>query len=146
MLFGSGALLAALVTIQLVPYGRAHHNPPVTSEPAWDSPRTRELAVRACFDCHSNETKWPWYAHVAPLSWAVQFDVDVAREAANYSEWERPQPLAVYSGARTHNGMMPPKKYIATHPLANLTPEEREELARGLDRTFGTPETQAPPR
>ncbi|NVB82954.1 MAG: cytochrome C, partial [Kofleriaceae bacterium] len=65
--------------MQLVPYGRARSNPPVASEPAWDSPRTRELAVRACFDCHSNETKWPWYARVAPMSWVLERDVEIGR-------------------------------------------------------------------
>src|SRR6188508_1139601 len=81
---------ALLVVFQLVPYGREHSNPRAVSEPSWDQASTRALAVRACFDCHSNETRWPWYADVAPLSWAVQFDVDSAREVVNYSEWDRP--------------------------------------------------------
>jgi hypothetical protein len=59
-----GGLVLGLLAIQLVPYGRDHTNPPVRREPAWDSPTTRALAVRACFDCHSNETHWPWYTHV----------------------------------------------------------------------------------
>ena len=61
-------VLTLLAAIQLVPYGRHHVNPPTVSEPAWDSPVTRELARQACFDCHSNETTWPTYARVAPLS------------------------------------------------------------------------------
>ncbi len=69
------ALLSVLVLIQVVPYGRDHANPPVRAEPAWNSARTRELAVRACFDCHSNETIWPWYSNLAPASWLVQRDV-----------------------------------------------------------------------
>ena len=131
------ALVAGLfVALQIIPYGRTHSNPPTTVEPKWDSPRTRELAVRACFDCHSNETKWPWYANVAPFSWAVQFDVDSAREVVNYSEWDRPYALGHYSGQRTLDGNMPPYKYMMAHPEANLTPAEREELARGLDATI----------
>lgn len=125
--------------IQIVPYGRTHSNPPTVSEPPWDSPRTRELAVRACFDCHSNETKWPWYANVAPFSWAVQLDVENARNIINFSEWNRRFDLAVYAGKRTRETMMPPRKYIMAHPEADLTPQEREELARGLDATIGTP-------
>ena len=78
------ALIVVLVAIQLVPYGRRHTNPPVTQEPGWDQPRTRALVARACFDCHSNETAWPWYAHMAPLSWLVQRDVDEGRRALNY--------------------------------------------------------------
>jgi len=70
--------------MQLVPYGHTHGNPPVTQEPAWDSPHTRALAVRACFNCHSNETRWPWYANLAPFSWVVQFDVEAARSVINF--------------------------------------------------------------
>ena len=64
------AVVALALLIQLVPYGRAHTNPPVVAEPNWDSPQTRELAVRACFDCHSNETTWPWYSNIAPIELA----------------------------------------------------------------------------
>ena len=60
-------VLIALAVIQLVPYGRSHANPTARAEPAWDSPRTRALAVRACFDCHSNETQWPRYSHLSHL-------------------------------------------------------------------------------
>jgi hypothetical protein len=139
-----GVVLAFLVGIfllmQLVPYGRTHSNPPTIVEPAWDSPRTRELAVRACFDCHSNHTRWPWYANVAPFSWAVQLDVESARDIINFSEWNRRYELAVYAGRRTRNGMMPPYKYKRAHPEANLTPEETLELARGLEATVGSPD------
>jgi hypothetical protein len=125
--------------IQLVPYGRAHSNPPVTREPQWDSPRTRELAVRACFDCHSNETRWPSYAHVAPLSWVVQWDVESARTVINFSEWNLPFDLASYSGLSVRTGAMPPTKYRLAHPKADLTEQETLELARGLDATLKRP-------
>jgi hypothetical protein len=131
-----GTLVGVFLIIQLIPYGRTHSNPPTISEPDWDSPRTRELAVRACFDCHSNHTRWPWYASVAPFSWAVQFDVDVAREVVNFSEWNRTYPLGSYSGLRTRDGNMPPAKYMVAHPEAQLTEAERAELARGLDATL----------
>lgn len=71
---GGAVLLFAL--LQLVPYGRNHTNPPAVSQIAWDSPQTLDLAQRACFDCHSNETKWPWYTNIAPFSWLIQRDVD----------------------------------------------------------------------
>ncbi len=88
VLFGSLlVLLAGFLLIQLVPYGRNHTNPPVLQEPNWDSPQTRALAQRACFDCHSNETEWPWYSHVAPVSWLVQRDVEEGREKVNFSTW-----------------------------------------------------------
>jgi hypothetical protein len=61
----AAAALAGFALIQLVPFGRNHTNPPTTAEPRWDSPRTRALARRACFDCHSNQTTWRWYSNVA---------------------------------------------------------------------------------
>jgi len=133
VLKGLGGLVALFLLLQLVPYGRTHANPDVSQEPAWNSPRTRELAKRACFDCHSNETRWPWYANVAPLSWVVQFDVEAARSVFNFSEWDRPYPLAVYAGAAVREGRMPIFKYKVAHPEADLTPEETRELAQGLE-------------
>jgi hypothetical protein len=125
--------------MQAIPYGRTHSNPRVVQEPPWDSPRTRELAVRACFDCHSNETKWPWYANVAPMSWVVQRDVEYAREVVNFSTWNQPFDVASYSGQSVILGTMPPLKYRMAHPEAKLTREELLELSRGLDATLGAP-------
>ena len=140
---GFGITLAVLGClfglIQLVPYGRTHSNPRVVQEPQWDSPRTRELAVRACFDCHSNETRWPTYASIAPFSWVVQRDVDAAREVVNFSEWHAPSPLASYSGLSVRTGGMPPTKYRLAHPEADLTQQEILELATGLDATLKKP-------
>ena len=134
------ALLGGLFGLmQLIPYGRTHSNPPTTKEPAWDSPRTRELAVRACFDCHSNETRWPTYASIAPLSWVVQRDVDAAREVINFSEWHRAQDLASYSGLSVRSGGMPPTKYRVAHPESDLTEQELADLSRGLDATLKQP-------
>jgi Haem-binding domain len=137
---GLASIVGGFLLLQLVPYGRTHSNPPTVAEPAWDSPRTRELVVRACYDCHSNQTRWPWYAKVAPFSWTVQFDVEVARSVVNFSEWDRRYALAGYAGRRTSSGMMPPYKYRMAHPEADLTPEERLELARGLEATLGGPD------
>ena len=92
LLAGVCALLAA--AIQLLPVGAPRDNPPVVAEPAWDSPRTRELFVRACADCHSNQTRWPWYSRVAPASWLVAHDVAEGRRELNVSEWQRPQEHA----------------------------------------------------
>jgi len=132
------AVLAVLFGLmQLVPYGRTHSNPRAIVEPKWDSPRTRELAVRACFNCHSNETKWPWYADVAPMSWVVQRDVESAREILNLSEWNRTYDLASESGPSVIRRDMPPYKYRMAHPEADLSDDEKIELARGLNATFG---------
>lgn len=128
---------ALFLLIQLVPYGRAHTNPPVLAEPAWDSPQTRALAVRACYDCHSNETTWPWYANVAPISWRVQQDVNEGRRKVNFSEWNRTQSKATKAAATVADGEMPPWDYLLNHPLARLSSAERAELIRGLTATFG---------
>ena len=131
------AVVVVFLGIQLVPYGRAHTNPPVRQEPPWDSPQTRELTVRACYACHSNETTWPWYSYVAPTSWLIQRDVDQGRREVNYSEWDRPQREARESAETVQRGTMPPWYYTLLHPAARLSPSEREALMRGLEATFG---------
>lgn len=130
-------LVTLLLLIQLVPYGRSHSNPPVTQEAKWDSPRTRELAVRACFDCHSNETKWPWYAHVAPASWLLERDVTEGREHLNFSEFDRPQRHADDAAREVEEGEMPLWFYPPLHPSTRLDEAETKELIQGLERTFG---------
>ena len=131
------ALLGGLLVIQAVPYGRNHANPSVVAEPYWDSAKTRELTVRACFDCHSNETVWPWYSNVAPMSWLVQRDIDGGREELNFSEWNRPQE-GQESAETVRDGSMPPGSYLLTHPDARLTETELAALADGLAATLGT--------
>ena len=131
------ALAALFLAMQFVPYGRAHANPPVLGEPAWDSPQTRALAARACFDCHSNQVNWPVYSHVAPVSWLVQRDVEEARAHLNFSEWTRPQDDADEAGEEVREGEMPLKIYTLMHAHARLTDAEREQLAAGLERTLG---------
>jgi heme-binding protein len=132
-----GVVVVALIAIQLVPYGRDHTNPPVRQEPRWDSATTRELTKRACFDCHSNETTWPWYTNVAPVSWLSQYDVVEGRRAVNYSEWDRPQKEARESAKTVSKGEMPPWVYLLPRPHARLSAAERAALIRGLEATFG---------
>jgi hypothetical protein len=128
-------LLALFVLIQLVPYGRDHSNPPGRVEPAWAGAETRELARRACFDCHSNETVWPWYSYVAPVSWLVQRDVDRARAELNFSEWGRPQDEAKEAAEMVRKRKMPLSYYLPLHPEARLGEEETMALADGLEAT-----------
>jgi hypothetical protein len=136
LLWGGMSAFALLVLAQAVPYGRNHSNPPVTKEPAWDSPRTRALAVRACYDCHSNETKWLWYSNIAPVSWLVQRDVDSGRSALNFSEWDKPQDVSAGDIAEAIRGGMPPWFYTLIHRNAALNATEKNQLISGLNATF----------
>ena len=131
------ALVALFVAIQFVPYGRDHANPLVLQEPKWNSPRTRELFMRVCKNCHSNETEWPWYSKVAPFSWLVQSDVVEGRSELNVSEWGRPKNKGDEAAKEVREGDMPPWYYLPPHPEARLTKTERDEFVRGLARTFG---------
>jgi mono/diheme cytochrome c family protein len=130
--------IGLIAVLQLVPYGRDHTNPAATREPEWDRPATRVLAVRACFDCHSNETRWPWYSHLAPFSWLVQRDVDVGRRVLNFSEWDRPYEEAGESAKTVLEGEMPPAMYLPLHPSARLSAEEKRSLANGLVANVGS--------
>jgi len=127
-------LLVGFLLIQLVPFGRAHDNPAVVSEPNWDSPETRALAERACFDCHSNESVWPWYSNVAPVSWLVQDHVDEGRAHINFSDWINSGDVDELSEV-VEKGEMPLASYLLLHPEAKLTDAERAALADGLAAT-----------
>ncbi len=125
------------VVIQVLPYGHQHTNPPVVKEPAWDSPQTRALAKRACFDCHSNETTWPWYSNVAPVSWQVQNDVEGGRSHLNFSEWNKPQKHAGHVGEEIKKGDMPLWFYLPMHPDAKLSESEKAALVAGFNKMPG---------
>jgi hypothetical protein len=126
------------VGIQLVPYGHQRSNPPVVQEPAWDRSSTRALAARACFDCHSNETRWPWYSRIAPLSWLVRNHVEEGREELNFSEWNRSFDGASEAAEAVSEGEMPLTSYVLVHPSARLSPDETQALVRGLTATVGS--------
>jgi hypothetical protein len=128
----AGLAVFCLLAIQVIPFGRTHTNPPVVSEPTWPDPAVRALAVRACFDCHSNQTRWPWYADVAPMSWVLDLDVLRGRRELNFSEWN-PNSRRVRELSRiVQEGEMPPLTYVLTHPGAKLSAAERAQLAQGL--------------
>jgi mono/diheme cytochrome c family protein len=130
-------LVLAFLLMQLIPYRIS--NPSRRSEPTWDSSRTRALAVSACFDCHSNEVRTPWYGKVAPISWWLTNHVNDGRAALNFSEWHGPSGEGSGEAAESvREGSMPPSYYtwFGLHSGANLTPAERNELADGLERTL----------
>jgi hypothetical protein len=133
ILFLVGVL--GLLLIQLVPYGRDHTNPAVVAEPPWDSPATRATAVIACFDCHSNQTVWPWYSNIAPMSWLVQRDVDEGRKHMNFSTWTAGQGFE--AAEMVSSGQMPPFQYLLAHPEARLSEADKAAFIKGLTATFG---------
>jgi mono/diheme cytochrome c family protein len=137
----SRILLGAVIAgglIQIVPAGHGGRDPAVVQEPAWDTPQTRALAKRACFNCHSNETAWPWYSQVAPISWLTMRDVTKGRKHLNFSEWNKPHPLADQIIEQIESGRMPLWFYLPMHPEAKLTAKEKSDLAEGIERSVNT--------
>lgn len=127
-------LATIVIGAQLVPVDRS--NPPVTQELKWDSEETRELVSRACFDCHSNQTVWPWYSYIAPISWRVADHVDHGRGHLNFSEWDKPNEDFDEIKEVMDEGEMPLWDYLLMHTEAKLTPEETQALIEGLRISF----------
>jgi len=132
-----GAFVALFLIIQLIPYGRAHTNPVVVAEPRWDQAQTHQLFSQACADCHSNETVWPWYSNVAPVSWLVHQHVEEGRSVFNVSEWGRPANKGEEAAESLQTGEMPIGNYILLHPEARLSAADKQTLVNGLKATFG---------
>jgi len=130
-------IAAGFLAIQLIPFGHSHANPAVAKEPAWDSARTGDLMRRACYDCHSNRTVWPWYSNVAPVSWLVAHNVSDGRRHLNFSEWERPGRHAKDVAEQIREGEMAPWYYRPMHPEARLTDEEKQALMAGAEKSLG---------
>jgi hypothetical protein len=122
--------------MQLVPLGRDHTNPPVVQAVGWDSPQTAVLVQRACMNCHSNQTQWPWYSNIAPASWMVAMDVAEARDHMNFSDWGARGRSVQELVRQIEQGNMPPARYLALHPEAKLSAEERAQLISGLQKSL----------
>ena len=131
-------LIGLSILIQFIPYGKDHVNPPIISEVKWDSPKTKSLFMKACADCHSHETKWPWYSNVAPVSWFIYHDVKEGREHFNVSAWGHQEENEGDEAAETiEEGEMPLNVYLLAHPEARLSADEKKSLILGLKNTFG---------
>lgn len=121
----------AFVAIQFVPVDRT--NPPVTMDIAAPEP-VRGFLRNSCYDCHSNETVWPWYSKVAPVSWLVARDVNEGREHLNFSTWDAYSPMEradhleeMYE--EVAEGEMPMAIYLRTHPDAKPTSSDLQSLS-----------------
>ncbi|MFC0343227.1 heme-binding domain-containing protein [Epilithonimonas hispanica] len=90
----------------------------------------RLILKNACYDCHSNETKYPKYSYIAPISWAVKDHINEGREYLNFSEWgsynkDLKQNAIEKTISTVRDLQMPLPSYIGYHPKANLTTEQR---------------------
>jgi hypothetical protein len=134
--------LGLLVVIQLFPAWLWQTNPAPQSQPAWNSPQTQALAQRACFDCHSNQTTWPWYSYVAPASWLITRDVIAGRRELNFDNWQAALarqdrfPLDERIQREVSRGDMPPNYFLWLHADAKLTTAEQQQLIDGLAKTI----------
>jgi hypothetical protein len=122
--------------IQFVQVDRT--NPPVDPSSAFEavanpSPEVASLLRRACYDCHSHSTVWPWYAYVAPVSWLVADDVKTARRNLNFSQWNLLGPDMSRTRLKdacqeVKEGGMPLWHYRLMHPEARLTETDIKTL------------------
>lgn len=130
-------LVAAFALLQLTNLG--HSNPKIA--PGHDlfstNPPPPEIGAvlrNACYDCHSYETRWPWYGHVAPVSWWLNSHVADARERLNFSEWPHNDPQKAakkwnYISDSVRDGDMPLPSYARIHKAARLTETQRNLLS-----------------
>ena len=135
---------AVLVLIQLVPVDRS--NPPATEKLVMPD-NVQQIMQRSCFDCHSNETVWPWYSYVAPVSWLVKHDVEEGREHLNFSEWDklnqkRKMKRLEEIVEEVEEGKMPMPIYLIMHGDAEVSAAElavlREWSQQELNKLGGT--------
>lgn len=99
-----------------------------------DIPENIEAILRtSCYDCHSNETVYPWYSYVSPVSLLVSRDTRIGRDELNFSEWEKLDKIEKAEmldeiAEEIEEGEMPMKIYPITHPDAKLSDSDREEM------------------
>ena len=123
-------LIFALVIIQFVPIERSN---PAEQGKAPAPAEVQVLLQRACYDCHSNETRWPWYSHVAPISFLLSHDVKEGRHEVNFSVWDqyneqRKTRKRKEIVEQVQSGEMPQWYYILLHPAAKLSEAERQAI------------------
>ena len=126
---GIVALVGGFILLQLLPIEDAG-NPPVIREPLWDSPETRQLADAACYDCHSNNTTYPWYSNIQPMGWLLANHIKEGKAELNFNEFgsysERRQQSKLKSIAgQVKENEMPLASYTMLHKNARLTKHQK---------------------
>ncbi len=137
-------LATLFVAAQFVPVPLEN---PAVSEWVDAPPAIQAVIEQSCIDCHSYETRWPWYAYVAPASWLVAYDVREGRNALNFSAWDEYEEgdqidLLERVGEEVRAERMPPWYYLALHPDAS-TDEEMIELLSGWIKSTASKDLQA---
>jgi hypothetical protein len=125
----------AILFAQLIAIQRT--NPPSNRDLA-APPAVAGILRRACYDCHSDETRWPWYSRVAPISWIVVHHVTAGRRQLNFSEWDGYLPRTrrhklEWMARAVRNEQMPPWSYRLIHPEARLSGADRAALTRWIE-------------
>ena len=121
-------IAGVLIAIQFIPVDRS--NPPAEGE-IMESTELKTILKRSCYDCHSNETVWPWYSYVAPVSWLVADDVHEGRKHLNFSNWQNIEVRKVSKAKQeiwemVSEGEMPLGKYVLLHPEAKLSEKDKQ--------------------
>jgi hypothetical protein len=129
----------------LIQFGQPERSNPATDQSmtiaaqSEFTPPVSALIKTSCFDCHSNETRWPWYSYVAPVSWLVADDVKKGRGHLNFSEWGKyPKSKRVLKLGQIYEqvskGDMPIPKYLYIHTDAKLSATERDSITSWTER------------
>lgn len=133
-------IVLGLVLIVMQFFGPAKTNPAVDATRTIQAattvpPAATAILTRACYDCHSHQTQWPWYSHVAPVSWFLIDHVNDGRRHLNFSEWATYEPKRMKRKLEeikeeVEDGAMPLKSYLPLHPNAKLSAEDIQTLSR----------------
>ena len=128
--------IGVFLLIQLIPFGHNRTNPPVVSEPNWSSPAARALVKEHCFQCHSNETNWTWYANIAPGSRLIAYDVIEGRDQFNFSDWNNNPGELDEIIEVIQEGEMPPIQYWIFHPNSKMDAQQKQELIDAMNSSL----------
>ena len=142
--------IVLIALIQFIP--TQHSNPPAADPVVFADPNAEAIARRACYDCHSNQTVWPWYAYIAPFSWYTINHVAEGRAQLNFSdvaatltqaragdedgEQTTMAELAEESAETINKNEMPPSYYTLVHTDAILSAADKEALIAGINQAL----------
>lgn len=132
----AGILITSIVLSAVHPFGNPRssaHSGDLLLEGSQVPGDVRSTLQRKCGDCHSENTRYPLYSHLAPVSWVIDHDIVVGRERFDMSRWrlygvEGQIDALTRMASEVHTGQMPPKNYVRVHPRSQLSPEEEQRV------------------